>query len=110
MQSVPNTGGLAQCFLGTVGQAEHHLPHSRQGYKKYLRDMRRDVNRAEKTKTKLPTKAKPVRHIADQDHHVNMKAKLTPGGTLEVRHQEAEVDEWDEEMYDADEDMMDTCA
>jgi hypothetical protein len=40
---------------------------------------------------------------------VNMRAMLTPGGTLDIRHQE-EIDEWDECVYDADEEMMDSCS
>lgn len=78
----------------------------RKGFKTYLQDMRRDVNRAEKAKKKRIHKKKPVRQIADQDYHVNMKAKLTPGGTLDFQHDE-DIDEWDKDIDEGDEGEID---
>lgn len=77
--------------------------YQKKGYKKYLDNMRRDVQKAEKLKLKQKTKKVENKSLVVRENEFNLNVKLTPGGTLKMNHSEGDLLE---DYYDSDEEMM----
>lgn len=78
------------------------------GYKSYVQAMRRDVNRPKKgKKKKKPTELKVKNRLitdAIYDGDVDMNVRLSPGGTLQVKNNDGDEDDFWGEMYESGDD------
>jgi hypothetical protein len=107
-----NVEGLATIGIGSaikvnaeeaVDNTSPHLNRATLGYKTYIKNVKRDVNKSSKRKSpRVPKRPKNKKTLAlkDTEGDFEVQGKISPGGTVRVATESVDIDQT------ADEDIM----